>query len=176
MYETMPPATTIIDPNTYHPSYNTIPELFADSEMAFVATVQPFAHDPTMGTYEAFNASSIWGIATQGTPARVPEFDLPQGRPGDVPLVVGQTYLIFYGSDSTDTTCVVGGLRGIFRYNKATGIVTRIDDNTASRIPMTLPIGQIAAQLQAVLSADGQSRVPVDVPSPPVCSRSTTGM
>jgi hypothetical protein len=169
--------TTIIDPNTYRPSYDTVSSLFADSGLAFVATVEPFQSDPTEGTYEAFSLNNIWIIDYSGTLARIPAFDLPQGQPGDVPLVVGQTYLIFYGTDSTDNTnCVVGGLRGIFDYNKVTGIVTRMDQNEASQIPSSLPIGQIAAQLQADVAAEGVSRTPVDVPSPPICAPAVTGM
>jgi hypothetical protein len=145
--------------------------------LAFVATVQPFEHDPTEGTFEAFSLNNIWIIDYSGTLARIPAFDLPQGQPGDVPLEVGQTYLIFYGTDSTDNTnCIVGGLRGIFDYNKVTGIVIRIDQNEPSQIPRSLPIGQIAAQLEADVAAEGVSRTPMDIPSPPICAPAVTGM
>jgi hypothetical protein len=169
-----PPETTIINPDTYRPSYDTIASLYADSGLAFIATVEPLQSDPTQGTYEAFPLTKIWVVGYTGTLARVDDFDLPQGQPGDVPLVVGRTYLIFYGTDSTAgySNCIIGGLRGIFDYDSATGIVTRIDHNAGSRIPPSQPIGQIAAQLEAF---DDGPRPPLDSPSPPLCSPSVTG-
>jgi hypothetical protein len=165
--------TTIIDPNTYHPAYDTISSLFDDAMVAFVATVEPFQHDASEGTYEAFDLNSIWVLDYWGTLDRIPAFDLPQGQPGDVALVVGRTYLIFYATDPTDgDACVVGGLRGVFGYDPATGMVARLDHDGDSEIPRSLPIGQVAAQLEA----DTDVPPPEDVPSPPVCSPAVTGL
>jgi hypothetical protein len=171
----VPVPTIVIDPDTYRPSYDTIDSLFADSGLVFVATAQPLQSDPSDGEYEAFPLNQVWIVDALGTPPRVTDLDLPQGRPGDVPLVVGRTYLIFYGTDATANyaNCVVGGLRGIFNYDAVTGMVSRIDTNARSQIPETQPIGQLAADLLAYSSMNGR---PMDSPSPPICSRAVTGL
>jgi hypothetical protein len=166
------PNTTIIDPNTYDPSYDTISSLAADAIAVFIGTVQPFVQDPASG---AMNAPfSVDKLLFGEIPRTYPDPEIHQGASGDVPVVVGHQYLVFWTVDSTSVgldadTCVVGGMRGIFNYDAATQTLTRIA-TSASQIPTTLTLAQLTAQLP-----NPNVQIPERVPNPPVCSPSVIG-
>jgi hypothetical protein len=167
MDQTVP--TTIIDPSTYHPSYDTIASLASDSTEVFIGTGRPLSQDPTDGgTVASFTVDrSLLGrpLDTIAYP------EIPEGRPGDLPVEVGQKYLVFWstGNGPGETSCIVGGARGLFTYNAATRTVRRVA-TSPSQIPTSLTLSQIAAQLP-----DPNDPVPEVEPPPPICSPSVTG-
>jgi hypothetical protein len=161
--------TTIIDPSTYRPTYDTIDALAADSTEVFIGTARPLSQDPSDGgTVSSFTVDqSILGrpLDTLAYP------EIPAGQPGDLPVVVGQQYLVFWSSGNGDgeTSCIVGGARGLFTYNAATRTVRRVATST-SPIPTTLTLSQVIAELP-----NPDVPVPEAEPPPPVCSPSVTG-
>jgi hypothetical protein len=166
--------TTIIDPNNYHPNYDTIAGLASTSTTVFIGTVQPLVQNPgDGGTVAPFVVNQLLlGVV----PRSDAEPDITQGGPNDVSVVVGQQYLVFWGVDSSEsptkvTTCIVGGARGLFSYNAATNTVSRTDNSGTSQIPMTLTLAQVVASLP-----NPNVQVPTPVPSPPVCSPAVTGI
>jgi hypothetical protein len=179
------PTTTIVDWGNYHPSYNTVAQLYADSnDLVFIATVDPFvANDPGPGaTFAPFDLTTATFLASPPTPPDI-ILGVPQGQPGDVPLLVGHTYLVFFGIDTSvgtePQTCIVGGQRGLFDYDRATQTVTRTDANASSQIPRTLTLAQMTAEIRAAQAATptdvGSSTDPEKWPPPPVCALSATG-
>jgi hypothetical protein len=182
------PTTTIVHWGDYHPSYNTVAQLYGGSAgLVFIAKVGPFeANDPTPGaTFAPFDMATATYLASPYTPPDI-LIGIPQGRPGDVRLVVGATYLVFFAIDYSDdprtTTCIAGGQRGLFDYDPTTRTVTRTDHNTASLIPRTLTVAQITAQVRAAQTAAraadadlGSPSDPEKWPPPPVCALSATG-
>ena len=177
------PTTTIVNWGRYSPSYDTIAQLFADSDSVFIATVDPFvADDPTPGTtFAPFDLSTSRYLFSPPTPPEIIP-GIPQGQPGDTPVTVGHRYLIFFGVDYSDDlvpkTCIVGGQRGLFDYNSVAGTVTRTDGNTASHIPKTLTLAQMTAEIRVAQAATatnvGSSSDPEKWPPPPVCALSAT--
>jgi hypothetical protein len=161
--------TTNIDPNSFHPSYGTVASLAADSTEVFIGTARPLSQDPTDGGIVAsFSvARSLLGHPLDTFP--YPE--IPEGQPGDLPVVVGQNYLVFWsaGNGQGETSCIVGGARGLFTYNAATQIVRRVA-TSPSQIPTSLTLSQVTAQLP-----DPSVPVPEVEPPPPICSPSVTG-
>jgi hypothetical protein len=162
-------ATTIIDPSTYRPNYDTIASLAADSGQVFIGTARPLSQDPTDGgTVASFTVNqSLLGLPMDTLP--YPE--IPEGQSGDVPVVVGQEYLVFWspGNGENETSCVVGGTRGLFTYIAATQTVRRVA-TSPSQIPTTLTVSQVIAQLP-----NPNVSLPEVEPPPPVCSASVTG-
>ena len=86
-------------------------------------------NDPTPGAvFAPFDTSTSQALHD---PPTFPDMilGLPQGKPGDVRVVVGHTYLVFFTIDFSDdlrpTMCTVGGQRGLFAYDGATQVVTR---------------------------------------------------
>lgn len=177
------PTTTIVDWGDYRPPYDTVAELYADSEFVFIATVDHFVADDTIpgATFAPFDVDTAQFLSSPATPPEI-ALGVPEGGPGDVPLVVGQRYLVFfaidYSNDPKTTTCIVGGQRGLFDYDAATQTVTRTDDNGASEIPRTLSLAQMTAEVKAAAAAAptdvGSASDPEKVPFPPVCARSAT--
>jgi len=163
-----PDGCTTIDPNTYRPSYDSIRALVTDAAAVFIGTVLPFRHDAAGGKYAAF---SVDRLLYGEIPRTYPEPPISQGDSGDVPVVVGNQYLVFWTIDPSGPlyTCVVGGTRGIFDYDAATQTVTRIATR-ASRIPAKLSLAQVIALLPAP-----NVPTPARVQSPPLCSPSVTG-
>jgi hypothetical protein len=182
--ETPYPTTTIVDWGNYAPSYNTIEQLYADSHYVFIATVGPLVqNDPAPGdTFAPFVVPTATFLASPATPPTNIALGIPQGQTGDVPLVVGHTYLIFFGIDYSDSptvkTCIIGGQRGLFDYDATTQTVTRTDSNTSSSIPMTLTLAQMTSDIQSAEAAAptdvGSASDPQKVPYPPVCALSAT--
>jgi len=179
------PTTTIVHWGNYEPSYDTVAQLYADSgRLVFIATVDPFvSNDPTPGaTFAPFDLTTATFLSSPATPPNI-ILGIPQGQPGDVPIVVGRTYLVFFGIDysvgTRPTTCVVGGQRGLFAYDAVTKTVTRTDGNAASRIPKTLTLAQMTAEVQSAEAATptdiGSPSDPEKWPPPPICARSATG-
>lgn len=178
------PTTTIVHWGAYHPPYDTVAELYADSdELVFIATVDPFvANDPTPGaTFAPFDLTTAQFLSSPPTPPEI-SLGIPQGQPGDVPLEVGHRYLVFFAIDYSDepgwTTCIVGGQRGLFDYDTATQSVTRTDDNAASQIPCTLSLALMTAEVKAAAAAAptdvGSASDPEKEPPAPVCAPSAT--
>jgi hypothetical protein len=164
-----PDGCTTISPNTYHPSYDSIPALASDAAAVFIGTALPLRQDGTSGgTFVPF---SVDQLLYGEIPRTYPEPPISQGDPGDVPVVVGNQYLVFWTIDSNGPlhTCVVGGTRGIFDYDARTQTVTRIATG-ASQIPTTLTLSQLTALLP-----NPNVPTPARVPSPPFCSPSVTG-
>jgi hypothetical protein len=170
------PTTTIVHWGDYDPPYNTVAELYAGSDqLVFIATVDPLvANDQTPGTtFAPFDLRTAQFLSSPPTPPDI-ALGIPQGQPGDVPLVVGQRYLVFFAIDYSDDpafkTCVVGGQRGLFDYDAATQTVTRTDDNAASQIPRTLSLAQMTAEVKAAAAAAptdvGSASDPEKVPFP----------
>jgi hypothetical protein len=163
-----PVPTTIIGPNTYRPSYDTIASLAADSTEIFIGTGRPLSQDPTDGGKVA---SFTVDRSLRGQPLdTVPYPEIPEGQPGDPPVLVGQKYLVFWstGNGKGETSCIVGGAKGLFTYNAATQIVRRVASGP-SQIPASLTLSQVAAELP-------DPKVPVpEVEPPPICSPSVTG-
>jgi hypothetical protein len=164
-----PVPTTIIDPSTYHPSYDTIASLAADSTEVFIGTARPLSQDPTDGgTVASFSVDR----SLRGYPLdTLPYPEIPEGQPGDLPIVVGQKYLVFWsgGNGQGETSCIVGGARGLFNYNAATQTVRRVA-TSPSQIPTSLTLSQVIAQLP-----DPNVPLPEVEPPPPICSPSVTG-
>jgi len=166
-------STIVIDPNTYHPNYDTIPSLAGDSILVFIGTAGRLFHDPSAGgTVRAFTVDRVLDALDGIVPQCCATPEIPQGHPGDVPVVSGVTYLVFWTIDSSTaapTSCVVGGTRGLFRYDAASETVTRV-----SMLPSHIPTSLTLAQLVSQFPDPGQP-VPERVPTPPVCSPSVTG-
>lgn len=161
--------TTIIDPNTYRPSYETIPSLVDDAAFVFIGTARPLYQDSDLGTATPF---AVDQILAGREPDTLPIPAIPEGAHGDIPVVVGQEYIVFLGVDLTgqaDTECVVGGIRGLFHYSSATRTVTRISTGP-SHIPEALSLTQFMA-----LIPSPNVLVPIKEPTPSVCSPSVTG-
>jgi hypothetical protein len=161
--------TTIINPNKYRPSYDTIEALAADSSEVFIGTARPLSQDPTDGgTVASFTVDQSFLGHPMDTVAN-PE--IPEGRPSDLPVIVGQQYLVFWsvGNGDGETSCIVGGARGLFTYTAATRTVRRVA-TSASQIPTTLTLSQVIAQLP-----NPNVPVPEPEPPPPVCSALVTG-
>jgi hypothetical protein len=184
--ETPYPTTTIVNWGNYHPSYDTVAQLYADSgRLVFIATVDPFvSNDPTSGaTFAPFDMTTATFLSSPATPPNI-VLGIPQGQPGDVPLVVGNTYLVFFGIDysvsTSPQTCIIGGQRGLFDYDAATQTLTRTDKSTTSQIPVTLSLSKMTAEVNAAAAATatptdiGSSSDPEKWPPPPVCSSSAT--
>jgi len=105
-------------------------------------------------------------------PETLPVPAIPEGSAGDIPVEVGQQYVVFLAIDLTGeqgTECVVGGARGLFHYNSATQTVTRVSTRP-SQIPTTLSLAQFMSQIP-----NPNVPVPTKVPTPSVCSPSVTG-
>jgi hypothetical protein len=181
------PTTTMVTWGDYHPPYNTVAELFADSDqLVFIATVDPLvADDPTPGAmFAPFDLTTAQFLSSPTTPPDI-VLGLPQGQAGDVRLIVGHTYLVFFTIDYSGhggpTVCTVGGQRGLFDYDAATQTVTRTDDNRASQIPRTLSLAEMRAQVKAAAATwataeahVGSAADPEKEPPPPVCALSAT--
>ena len=91
-----PDGCTTIDPNTYRPSYDSIRALVTDAAAVFIGTVLPFRHDAAGGKYAAFSVDRLLYVEI---PKSYPEPPISQGDPGDVPVVVGNQYLVFWTID-----------------------------------------------------------------------------
>jgi hypothetical protein len=178
------PTTTIVNWGDYQPPYNTVAELYADSDhLVFIATVDPLvANDPTPGaTFAPFDLSTAQFLSSPPTPPEI-SLGIPQDQPGDIPLVVGHRYLVFFAIDYSNEpawkTCTVGGRRGLFDYDAATQTITRTDDDAASQIPRTLSLAQMTAEVKAAAAAAptdvGSASDPEKWPPAPVCALSAT--
>lgn len=181
------PTTTIVSWGDYHPPYNTVAELYADTDqLVFIAKIDPLVeNDPTPGaTLAPFDLTTAQFLSSPATPPDL-ILGLPQGQPGDVRLIVGQTYLVFftidYSVDLRPKMCTVGGQRGLFDYEAATETITRTDDNAASQIPRTLSLAEMRAEVKAAATAwaaaeagVGSATDPEKEPPAPVCALSAT--
>jgi hypothetical protein len=160
--------TTIIDPNTYHPSYDTVPSLVDDSAFVFIGTAKPLYQDPNLGTATPFEVDTILAGMQPDT---LPVPAIPEGSPGDTPVVVGQQYVVFLAIDLTgqaEPECTVGGDRGLFHYNASTQAVTRVS-TSPSQIPTSLSLARFIALIP------NPNSLATKVPTPSVCSSSVTG-
>jgi hypothetical protein len=160
---------TTINPKDYHPNYDTISALALDSTMVFIGTVGPTEQDPVLGTAAPFTVDRVISGAQ---PSTTPVPAIPEGSSGDIPVVFGHQYLVFWAIDLTgnqESECVVGGMRGLFKYDPTTQTVTR-SSTSASKIPATLTLAMVIALLP-----DLNIPRPARVPPPPVCSPSVTG-
>jgi hypothetical protein len=162
-------STTNLGPSNYHPSYDTIASLADDSTEVFIGTARPLSQDPTDGgTVASFTVvRSLLGqlLDTLAYP------EIPEGEAGDPSVVVGRQYLVFWssGNGEGETSCIVGGARGLFSYNSSSQSVSRLA-TSPSRIPTTLTVSQVMAQLP-----DQDVPVPEREPPPPICSPPVTG-
>jgi len=161
---TVPDSTSTTTPGQYNPSYDTIAGLANDAQAVFVGTVKPFFQDPSNGGLVA--PVAVDHLLEGVIPRLEPEPELPQGQPGDVAVVVGDTYLVFWSEGTTgETSCAVGGTRGLFNYDPATQTATRTSTQP-SQIPTTISLAQVTSQLPSFQPSG---------PEVPVCSPSLTG-
>ena len=158
------PTTTIVHGGDYHPPYDTVAQLYADTDhLVFIAKIDPLVeNDPTSGaTFAPFDLTTAQFLSSPATPPDM-ILGLPQGQPGDVRLIVGRSYLVFftidYSVDLRPTMCTVGGQRGLFDYDAATQTVTRTDDNAASQIPRTLSLSEMRVEVKRSSSDVGGGR------------------
>jgi hypothetical protein len=87
-------------------------------------------------------------------------------------LRIGADYVFFWGTDSTRTTCTVGGVRGVMAYDPSTDTVTRIDSEANSLIPRTQSFEQLESSIVHSPSYTQRSITS----HPPVCSSFATGL
>ena len=148
----------------------TIASLAADSGLVFIGTARPLSQDSSTG--ETIATFTVNQVLAGDWPRTEPYPEISEGQAGDVPVTVGQQYLVFQGVDLSQSDiqrCVVGGARGLFDYDSATQIATRTS-TTPSQIPTTIPLAQVIAQLP-----DPNVAVPTPEPPLPICSSSVTG-
>jgi hypothetical protein len=181
------PATTIVShPNPYQPGYDTLSELFADSSLIVLGSIGPETSEalgPEGGSRAIPGGYPIPDSTVQflvGT-YRGSTIGIPTALFNSLSLKVGGSYVFFFTQDPSTPLCVVGGLRGVFRYNPATQTVNRVDHNSHSQIPPTMTLSQLEAQLntlesQASANAAAHQGSPILGNPPPYCSPSATGL
>ncbi|HEY7948059.1 MAG TPA: hypothetical protein VID75_10290 [Acidimicrobiales bacterium] len=151
-------------PNPYHPSYDTVASLVRDSVYIVIATLGAGGQGG-----DELQIQGVLGFNSPRTPIGVTTAEINAAH-----LMSGATYIFFYGADTVDNAvCIVGGVRGVFAYNSATEIVTRIDQGTPSQIPNT----QTLTQMQTAIDDEEniESAEPISN-GPPLCSSSATGL
>lgn len=162
-----PPTTIVTYPTPYAPSYDTVAALVDDSTYIVIATLQP--EEEAIGGYPldvqqtlGFNypMRELLSITTT-------EFDAAN-------LTVGDTYVFFHADDPVDgSTCIVGGVKGVFAYDPNSQTVTRLDQSTTSQIPMTQSLSDLQDSITAEENVEASEP---DSNLPPVCSSSATGL
>jgi hypothetical protein len=146
--------------------YETIAALSDDS--AFVVIGRLRAENADLGGYPMEVVQSL-GTTEPRIPIGVTTHEFTAAN-----LSVGGTYVFFYGIDPIDkTTCIVGGVRGVFAFDPASQSVTRLDADANSEIPASQTLVQFerslaAAERQAFSQPVGASK--------PVCAPSATGL
>jgi hypothetical protein len=140
--------------------------LWDDAAFIFMAVVEPL--DTAPGGYE-LNVVQWFGQEDRGgggVGITTQEFNAAQ-------LKVGGTYVFFYAIDPGDqSTCIVGGTRGVFSYNPTAQTLTRIGASAASRVPSVQTLTQFESTLTALLDAEKN----VIHNLPPMCRASATGL
>jgi hypothetical protein len=162
----------------YATIYTSIPELLAATKVAVVATARSVAPDrSSSGSHPSSLVTMEVRTVLRGNPThQIVVFEYG-GQPGEVvsgqvPLAVGHTYLLLLGVDGTTGHYVVlDGVTGLFSYDAATQVATRLDP-AATWIPQSISLNLAEAQLRTPAPPIPTPKVlpPIAGACPPGCT------
>lgn len=163
-----PPTTDVSYPNPYRPAYDTLQSLVNDSLFIFTATIEP---ETTLGGQKQYplNVVQVYSYSNPQMFTSIFPTEVSAAR-----LIVGDEYLFFYGGDEVNnSTCIVGGVRGVFIVNTKAKTITRLSTNSSSLIPKYQSIKSFLASLSQAVKRTGSREIRN---GPPVCESSATGL
>ncbi len=161
----------------YTKSYGSVDSLLADTRLLVIATARSLRPDRsaphsrptslvTMSVDEVVRGSAGSQIVVSevgGQPGVVVN--------GQVPIVVGHTYLMCLGrNQQTGNFYVLNGVTGLFAFDLATQVASRLDPS-ATWLPPSVSLALVRSYLEA-LARNGQGAEPT--PTSPTTSTTTT--